>query len=181
MKQTAKKQPWHKFGKSSGRRRSNPRPVSGLVTSFMSAKHEPSAFVDTNVLVYAFAPEDVSKSPKAQMLVERLMEAKTLQTSTQVLQEFFVTVTRKLDHLVSPRRALHYVEQIAQYAVIVLDSQAVMDAMEVSIRDQLALWDALIIVAAARSRARILYTEDLQHGREILGVKIVNPFHTVNN
>ena len=60
--------------------------------------------------------------------------------------------------------------------MLALDYSGVSEGIELSARATLSLWDALIVVAASRSGAKLLYTEDLQHGQKILGVEIVNPF-----
>jgi predicted nucleic acid-binding protein len=136
----------------------------------------PVSFVDTNVLVYALAADDVRRSPVAQKLLRELMTAQVFKTSTQVLQELFVTLTRKVVTPMTAEQALRYLDQFAAWPVVVLDYGGVREAIELSASARLSLWDALVIVAAARSGAKRLYTEDLQHGQMILGVEIVNPF-----
>ena len=142
----------------------------------MSADALPAAFVDTNVLVYALAADDAKRSPLAQRLLRELMLAEAFHTSTQVLQELYVTLTRKVRKPLTAEQALRYLDQIAAWPVVTLDYAAVRTAIELSASAKLSFWDALVIVAASRSGARRLYTEDLQHGQTILGVEIVNPF-----
>jgi predicted nucleic acid-binding protein len=142
----------------------------------MIAGELPVSFVDTNVLVYALAADDSRRSPVAQKLLRELMTAQVFQTSTQVLQELFVTLTRKVATPMTAELALRYLDQIAAWPVIVLDYGGAREAIELSSNANLSLWDALVIVAAARSGATRLYTEDLQDGQLILGVEIVNPF-----
>jgi len=145
----------------------------------MRGEDPPVSFVDTNILVYALAADDAKRSPVAQALVRELMAAETFRTSTQVLSELFVTLTRKVRTPLTPEQALRYLDQIAAWPVVAPDYGAVRRAIELSARDKLSFWDALVIVAAARGGATRLYTEDLQHGRTILGVEIVNPFRDV--
>jgi predicted nucleic acid-binding protein len=142
----------------------------------MSAEAPPVAFVDTNVFVYALAADDERRSPVAQKLVRELMVAQVLRTSTQILQELFVTLTGKIRTRLTAEQALRYLDQIAVYPVVVTDYGAVRDAIELSAGASLSFWDALVVVAAARSGAKLLYTEDLQNGQSILGVEVVNPF-----
>jgi predicted nucleic acid-binding protein len=142
----------------------------------MSAEAPPVAFVDTNVFVYALAAGDERRSPIAQKLVRELMVAQALRTSTQILQELFVTLTGKIRTRLTAEQALRYLDQIAVYPVVVTDYGAVRDAIELSAGASLSFWDALVVVAAARAGARLLYTEDLQDGQSILGVEVVNPF-----
>jgi predicted nucleic acid-binding protein len=136
----------------------------------------PAYFVDTNILVYAIAGDDPERSPVAQDLLRKLMLNRELRTSTQVLQELYVTLTRKGKLPMLPRAALRYIDQIAAWPVAVTDFRAVRRAIELSIGSMLSFWDALIVVAAEGSGAKTLYSEDLQAGQELLGVRIVNPF-----
>ena len=134
------------------------------------------SFVDTNVFVYAVLDDDPERQSIASDLVGRLAESEVLQTSTQVLQELYVVLTRKMRHKFTPREALAYLNRIARAPVTGIDYGLVREAAELSARHTFSMWDALVIVAAARSGAERLYSEDLQHGRKILGVEIVNPF-----
>ena len=141
----------------------------------MSAEEVP-AFVDTNILVYALAADDPKRAPVAQELIRRLMLHQALHTSTQVLQELYVTLTRKIRKPISPDQALRYLERIAAWPVTVPDYGSIRSAIVLSSGHQISFWDALIAVAASRSGAKRLYTEDLHHGQVLLGVEIVNPF-----
>ena len=134
------------------------------------------SFVDTNVFVYAVIDDDPERQRIASDLVGRLAELEVLQTSTQVLQELYVVLTRKVQRKFTARRALDYLDRIARSPVIGVDYGLVREAAELSARHTLSMWDALVIVAAARSGAEHLYSEDLQHGRKILGLEIINPF-----
>jgi len=142
----------------------------------MSAEAPTAAFVDTNIFVYALAADDERRSPVAQKLVRELMVAQALRTSTQVLQELYVTLTRKTRTPLTAEQALRYLDQIAVWPVVVTDYGAVRDAIELSAGASLSFWDALVVVAAARAGAKLLYTEDLQDGQSILGIEVVNPF-----
>lgn len=102
--------------------------------------------------------------------------AQALHTSTQVLQELYLVLTRKVRRKFTSAEAIHYLDRIARAPVTTTDYRMVRQAAELSDRDALSFRDALVLVAAAWSGARRLYTEDLQHGRTVLGVEIVNPF-----
>lgn len=142
----------------------------------MNASDSHPAFVDTNVFVYAIAADDPRRSPVAQALLRNLMARDTLRTSTQVLQELFVTLTRKVRAALTPEQALRYLDQIAAWPVIVSDYGSIRAAIDLTSRHSISFWDGLVVVAAARGGATRLYTEDLQDGQTILGVEIVNPF-----
>ncbi len=141
----------------------------------MNAGSQPS-FVDTNVLVYAVADDDPVRQLAAQTLVDTLAAAQALHTSTQVLQELYVVLTRKVRRKFTSAEAIDYLDRIARAPVTTTDYRLVRQAAELSDRDAFSFWDALVLVAAARSGATRLYTEDLQHGGTVLGVEIVNPF-----
>jgi predicted nucleic acid-binding protein len=136
------------------------------------------SFVDTNVLVYAF---DRSSSPKkrvAQHLMNELMDEDRLRVSTQVLQELFVVLTRKASQRCSSEEALAVLEDLTAWPLMVVDFAAIRAAVGLAEQAMLSFWDALIVVAVARTGAAVLYTEDLNDGQEILGVRISNPFTT---
>jgi predicted nucleic acid-binding protein len=133
-------------------------------------------FVDTNILVYAF---DKSKSPKtsvARKLVGELIDQDRLRVSTQVLQELFVTLTRKVSRVCTRAEALALLDDLAAWPLTIIDYPAIRAAVELSGQARLTFWDALVVVAAARSGSAVLYTEDLNHDQEILGVRVTNPF-----
>jgi predicted nucleic acid-binding protein len=125
--------------------------------------------------VYAVADDDPTRKAIAEELLEQLANAGTLHTSTQVLQELYVVLTLKVRRMFTPARALDYLDRIAR-SVTSTDYSLVRQAAELSCQHKSSFWDALIVVAAARSGASVLSTEDLHHGRTILGVRIVNPF-----
>ena len=136
----------------------------------------PVAFVDTNVLVYAFEKTNSERKQIAGRLLDELAAESRLRLSTQVLQELFVTLTRKVRRPCSYAEALSVIEILAGWPVTVVDVPAIRAAVELSGTARISFWDALIVVAATRSGAQLLYAEDLNHGQDILGVKIVNPF-----
>ena|SRR5258707_11510753 len=134
------------------------------------------AFFDTNVLVYAddtSSPDKQNRSIK--LFVEHLRDG-TAVVSLQVLQEYFAAVTRKLK--VAPELAQRKVEIIAHSRVVRFDASDVIAAIEIHRLTQVSFWDALIVHAARSAGAAVLYTEDLQHGAVLGGVRIVNPFVT---
>jgi predicted nucleic acid-binding protein len=134
------------------------------------------AFVDTNILVYAVAGDDQRRAPVAQELLRHLMSSQTLNTSTQVLQELYVTLTRKIKKVLSAEQSLRYLDRLSAWPVATIDYPMIQDAVTLSTAHRISFWDALVVVAAARSGASRLYTEDLHDGQVLLGVEITNPF-----
>jgi predicted nucleic acid-binding protein len=133
-------------------------------------------FVDASVLVYAFDRSGSPKKRAAQRLMNELMEKDLLRVSTQVLQELFVTLTRKVSRPCSIKEALAVLEDLTAWPLMVVDYAAIRAAAGLADQAKLSYWDALIVVSAARTGATVLYTEDLNDGQEILGVRIGNPF-----
>jgi predicted nucleic acid-binding protein len=131
-------------------------------------------FIDTNVLVYA---DDLDAGPKnalARTLVADALLQGTGVLSTQVLQEFFAVATRKLG--VAAEVARRKVELLAHLEVVRIDVDAILAAIDLHRLHPLSFWDALILQAAASAGCSRLFSEDLQHGRTLAGVRIENPF-----
>lgn len=133
-------------------------------------------FVDTNILVYAFDRSDPARSNVASGLLSELMTEGRLRLSTQVLQEFFVTVTKKIRTPLQVQEAIAVMDDLAVVPVFSPRYEHVRDAARLSESATISFWDALVVVAAAGSGADLLCTEDLNHGQVVLGVEIVNPF-----
>jgi predicted nucleic acid-binding protein len=137
---------------------------------------KPLSFVDTNVLVYAFDQSGSSKTRIAQRLLNELMDEDRLRVSTQVLQELLVTLTKKVKEPCSREEALAVLEDLTAWPLMVVDFAAIRSAVGLAAQAKLSFWDALVVIAAARTGAALLYTEDLNDGQEILGVRVCNPF-----
>lgn len=133
-----------------------------------------ASFLDTNVVVYAFDRTAGAKRERALALLED--DAMRLVVSAQVLNEFYVTVTRKLSEPLAPAVALDAVRELARLPVVPLDADATLAAIALSQDARISLWDASIVVAASRGGCAALLTEDLNHGQTMLDVEIVNPF-----
>ena len=134
------------------------------------------AFVDTNVLVYAYDRAAGEKRRLARDLLESLWDEGRGVLSTQVLQEFYVNVRRKARPPVSQEEARALVADYLVWDPIVNDGATVLEAVDVGHRYRLSLWDALIVVAAQRADASVLYSEDLNHGQAFGSVRVLNPF-----
>ena len=132
-------------------------------------------FFDTNVLVYA-AVGTGKDEPKRKRALE-LVESTDFGTSAQVLQEFFVTVVRKASRPLSAAKALEWIEQWAVFPCQSIDHQLVRIAIEQSKRFAIAYWDAAILAAAEALGADTVYSEDLNHGQQYGGVRVINPFY----
>jgi len=132
------------------------------------------AFLDTNVLIYA-----VSSSPAESKKKERALELIShvdFGLSAQVLQEFYVNVTKKIAAPLTPDEAVTLLEQFRCFPVVWTDYPLIVSGIETALRFGISYWDGAIIAAAERLGAATLYTEDLNHGQRYGSVQAVNPF-----
>ena len=133
-------------------------------------------FFDTNILVYLFDADAADKKEQARARFETEASAGRVLLSTQVLQEFYVSVTRKLSVPLEPEAAEEVVRNFSMLPIIGVNAERVLLAISRSRRMQLSFWDTLIIETALSGGANRLLTEDLQHGQIIDGLLIENPF-----
>ncbi len=132
------------------------------------------SFFDTNVLVYADDKSAPAKQRKAIELVAEHCRARTGVVSMQVLQEYFVTVTKKLG--VDPAIARRKVELLAEFDVAAPDVDDILNAIDLHRLHSFSFWDALILRSAKQTGCRVLLSENFQSQREIDGIVVVNPF-----
>ena len=135
-------------------------------------------FVDTNVLVYGRDASEVAKQARAQEWLDALWRRGCGRTGIQVLNEDYVTVTRRLDPGLEPAAAWQDVEDLFAWDPVRIDAALMKRGREVATRFGLSWWDALVVAAAQASECRYLLTEDLQGGQRLDGVQVVNPFQT---
>ena len=133
------------------------------------------SFVDTNILVYAHDAGAGEKHARARALVERLWHDGTGVISTQVLQELVVNLRRKAKRPVDARTAREIVTDYLAWEVRVNTGESILEALEIEERHGLSFWEALIVHAAERAGAAVLYSEDLADGRRYGSVQVVNP------
>lgn len=135
-----------------------------------------TSFVDTNVFLYALDEGQESRHETAVRILEELWEGRQGVVSTQVLQELYVNLTRKLRKPITRPRARAIVERYATWPVHQITPDDILSASELEQRHTLAFWDALLVVAAQRLGADRILTEDMQSGRSFGRVRIENPF-----
>jgi len=133
-------------------------------------------FVDTNILIYAHDLDAGTKHGVAVSIIEELWENENGVISTQVLQEFYVNVTKKIPNPLSYANTRGIIENYTSWHIETNKADAVLSASEIEERYLLSFWDALIIAAASRAKVSKVLTEDLNHGQIIEGMLIENPF-----
>lgn len=133
-------------------------------------------FVDANVLVYAFDSSAGQKREAAHALLERLWDSNTGCVSIQVLQEFFVAITKKVAKPLPLEEATAHIREFAAWRVFSPAAHDVLAAIDLHRQARIGFWDAMIVLAAAESGCDVLWTEDLDDGQLLRGVRIRNPF-----
>ncbi len=134
------------------------------------------AFFDTNVILYSDDAFELEKQARVIALVTDFQRAGLVTVSLQVMQEYFVAATRKRG--VDAGLAQRKVELLARMRVVRLLEADVVAAIEFHRLNRISFWAALIVQAARTAPAEVLYSEDLQHGAVLGGVRVVNPFLT---
>jgi predicted nucleic acid-binding protein len=133
-------------------------------------------FVDTNVLVYAHDVTAGSKHTKARALVEELWNTRAGCLSVQVLQEFFVTTTRKIPKPLGAAAAAQIIGDLAHWHVHVPAAGDVLAAIDIHQRTGASFWNAMILRSAAELDCGTVHSEDLNPGQAYGGVEVRNPF-----
>lgn len=132
-------------------------------------------FVDTNILFYAVNSESKGKHTKAADVLEFLWQRTTLPTiSTQILQEFYVTLVRNKIDLEEAQKVTndYYVWNVVPATTMLIDAAFAMQK-----RYLLSFWDSLVLAAAQQAHCTYLLTEDLNHGQKFGKITAINPFH----
>ena len=139
---------------------------------------EVKTFLDTNIVICAYDGSAGKKHEMAQMIVMNLWNSGQGVLSTQVLQEFYVSVTKKIPKPLNVKFAKDIVSDFLKWDVIVNDGEAILGAIDIQLKYNYSFWDSMIIHAAISSGAALLLSEDLSHGQSIGGVTIKNPFRS---
>ena len=135
------------------------------------------AFVDTNILVYAHDLVSGIKNERARALIEKLWSTGGGVLSTQVLQELCVNLRRKAVKPLTVEETRSLIDDYSDWEIVVNTQNSVIEALTIESRYQVSFWDALIVHAAERSGAAILYSEDLSDGQTYGSVRVVNPLN----
>ena len=134
-------------------------------------------FCDTNVIVYAYDRSAGTKHARARELMDRLWKDRVGALSVQILQEAYVTLTRKLYPPYSRVEARQVIADLGTWrAVIEPTRQDVLDAIDSGGRWGISYWDAMVLTAAQRAGAALIWSEDLNADQSYDGVIVRNPF-----
>ena len=133
-------------------------------------------FIDTNILVYANDRSEKDKHERAKQIILQGIANENIVVSTQVLSEFYVTVTRKIKTRLPVKIAKKEILLLKNIEIIDIDFHCIIQAINISNENKLSYWDSLIIAAAQKAKCNIVYSEDLNPDQTIDSVTIKNPF-----
>lgn len=133
-------------------------------------------FVDTNVLVYAHDTSAGRKHERARALLEQLWDTGDGCLSVQILQEFFVNVTRKIPAPLDAAAAKEIVADLSHWRVHVPAADDVLGAIGLHQRTGISFWDAMMVRSAVEIGCGVIYSEDLSHSQLYDGARVENPF-----
>ena len=133
-------------------------------------------FFDTNVLVYAFDKSEPEKSSLAKQLIQDYGSEGNIVVSTQVLQEFYVTMTKAKKSMMSKEKAEEIVTDFAEFPLVQVDKTIISRAMQRHQSNAFSFWDSLIVEAAMQAGCSKLLSEDMQNGLKIGSLTIDSPF-----
>ncbi|MES2683841.1 MAG: PIN domain-containing protein [Pseudomonadota bacterium] len=133
--------------------------------------------LDTNLLIYCVAEDDLQKQAQARLLLRQLIAEHRLVLSFQAVQEFLNAATRKFKKTLSSNDALDFARRFLWPHCTIMPSITLYGhALDLQGRFQYSFYDSLMLAAALEARCGTLYSEDLQHGQKVEGVEIINPF-----
>ena len=134
-------------------------------------------FIDSNVFVYLFDETDLGKQQAAQSLIYAVLRKGSAQISFQVVQETLNVITRKLPVPLTCEHAQQFFDQtLLPLWEINANGTLYKRGLEIQKRYQFSFYDSLIIAAALQARCNTWFSEDMQHGQQIDGLTLKNPF-----
>jgi predicted nucleic acid-binding protein len=132
-------------------------------------------FIDTNILIYALDPAEPAKRATSADLLRHAIESHTLALSPQNLNECYKILMQRR-RLVPVQAARSYLTYLIPWCIAPLDSQTTVKAWAVQDEEGLEWWDALLVASALITQCKLFFSEDMQDGRVISGMRIINPF-----
>ncbi len=133
-------------------------------------------FVDTNILVYAYDSSAEGRHGQARALLAELWQNGLGCVSIQTLQEFFVTITRKVAHPLPAQQAAQIISDLGHWRVHSPTVEDVLAAIDLQRRFRLSFWDAMVLASAEQLECDVVWSEDLNPGQSYSTVRVLNPF-----
>lgn len=142
---------------------------NGPGTNFIVSK----IFIDTNILVYTLDTLDPQKHARSRSVLQRIIADHQPVISTQVINEFFVVATKKLNaDAIVVKNIIH---NFLNMEIVSTDLSLIESAIDINVISQLSFWDSLIIAAAEKAHCEYVFSEDMNAGQNYRGVLVLNP------
>ena len=136
--------------------------------------------IDTNILVYSYDASEPEKQNICSALIKKCwMQETSYAIALQNLSEFYVVVTKKIEHPVSKDIAKKIITDIIEFdnwQVLGTNETSVTTAIDLSIKYQIHYWDALLCAAMKQNEITNVFTENTRDFGKIPWIKAVNPF-----
>ena len=133
-------------------------------------------FVDTNILVYFRDSSELGKQQVAADWLSLIWEKQIGCLSIQVLNEYYVTVTQKLNPGLDPESARLDVKNLMSWNPLTVNKYLMELGWTIQDRYKFSWWDSLIVAAAKKTNCTWLISEDFQHQQKIDNLTFINPF-----
>ena len=133
-------------------------------------------FIDTNIFVYAHDSNSKMKREASQKLIMDGIKDELAVISTQVLSEFFVVITKKVQKPLPQKTAKKEIELLRCLEIVEINIQTILSSIDLHVESKVSFRDSLIIVCAQNSNCKYVFSEDLNPGQKFNGVEIINPF-----
>lgn len=137
---------------------------------------EGKVFIDTKVLVYAYDASAGEKHTMSLEIMENLWDSGNGIISSQVLQEFFVSITKKISKPLNLITAKEIVKDLLKWKMVIINGEIILEAIDIHSQHKYSFWDSVIIAAAIEGGAGTILSEDLSDKHVIKGITINNPF-----
>jgi predicted nucleic acid-binding protein len=133
-------------------------------------------FIDTNILVYAYDKSNIVKHNISRGIMNALWETENGYLSTQVLQEFYITVTQKVKNIIPIDDAVEIIRDLSNWGIHMPEPDDIIKAAKIQQRYKMSYWDSLIIQSSSSLNCDILFSEDMNSGQYYNNVLLINPF-----
>ena len=130
-------------------------------------------FIDTNILVYLADSSDLDRQNKTREILKKDLRDNHLIISTQVIQEFFITATKKLS--IDSLQAKEIIKSFLNMEVVTVVPEIILNSIDILVLNKVSFWDSLIVASAQFANCSIIYSEDMQNNQKFGNTKIVNP------
>ena len=133
-------------------------------------------FIDSNILVYAHDTENLEKQQQAQTVIFEGIRFENAVLSTQVLSEFYVSVTKKIKNPLPILKAMEEIKYLLILEIVEIDISMILHAINLQNKWNISYWDGLILCAAEQARCKTVLSEDFNDQQTYGHIIVKNPF-----